>query len=110
MVNGTLWLAWGRRGLAAAALAVAGPLAVVLAFPSGRPRLLAAALVLLAVLGAAALGRLAPGLLAVATGTIAIDWRFLPPRDRFGISSGRDMVTLVVLVVLGTALAAVVSD
>jgi two-component system sensor histidine kinase KdpD len=110
--DGQGFLVARRRKLVGILAAVAGP-ALVTAVVSVQSRpgtTIPALLYVLAVVGAAAVGHLWPGLLSAALSFVELDYFFTPPRYTFRVSKADDLfalaVFLVVAAVVSTALSA----
>jgi len=100
-----------RQALAGFAVAVAGPLIVtVLAtLPAREGTAVPALLYLLAVVAAAAVGRLWPALLASALSFAGLDYYFTPPRHTFTVAKAEDLIALAVFLVVAAAVSAALS-
>jgi two-component system, OmpR family, sensor histidine kinase KdpD len=101
-----------RRGAALGfVLAVVGPaLATVLStLPSREGTGVPALLYLLAVVAAAAVGRLWPGLVASALSFAGLDYYFTPPVHTFAVGKSEDLIALAVFLVVAAAVSAALS-
>ncbi len=98
--------------LAGVAVAVAGPalITALARLPAHPTSTVPALLYLLAVVAAAAVGRLWPALLASAVSFVCLDYYFTPPTHTFTVAKAEDLfalaVFLVVAALVSTALAA----
>ena len=101
-----------RRGLLGWVLAVVGPAAltaVLLAVDEGARSIALEAMLYLSLAVAVALvGGRWPALLAAVAGALLLNYYFIPPRRTFNVSSGNDVLTLVVFVVTAVSVASVV--
>jgi len=92
-------------------VAVAGPLLVTVLVTSIHQRRTAipALLLILVVVGAAAIGRLWPALLSAAVAFVCLDYFFTEPRHTFRVSKAEDLFALAVFLVVAAAVSAAIS-
>jgi two-component system, OmpR family, sensor histidine kinase KdpD len=100
-----------RWTLAGVFAAVAAPALVtaVASIPAHPGTTIPALLYLLAVVGAAAVGHLWPGLLAAAVSFVELDYFFTPPRFTFTVSKAEDLFALAVFLVVAAVVSAALS-
>jgi two-component system sensor histidine kinase KdpD len=103
-----------RRAVAGWALAVAGPVAltgVLLAVDHGTRSIALEAMLYLSLAVAVALvGGRWPALVAAVAAAVLLNYSFIPPRRTLSVSSGGDVVTLLVFAVTAVSVAAVVDS
>jgi two-component system sensor histidine kinase KdpD len=94
-----------RRAAAGFVVAVAGPVAVtaLASVRSGGGTAVPALLYLLAVVAAAAIGRLWPGLVASALSFAGLDYFFTTPTHTFVVGKAEDLIALAVFLVVSAA-------
>ncbi len=99
------------RTLVGIVAAVGGPvlITVLATIPSHPTATVPALLYLLAVVAAAAIGHLWPGLLAAGLSFVALDYYFTPPRHTFVVSKGEDLFALAVFLVVAAVVSAAIS-
>jgi two-component system sensor histidine kinase KdpD len=99
------------RLIAGLAAAVAGPAVVTIlaSLPPHRLSVVAALLYLLAVVVAAAIGHLWPGLLAAALSFFGLDYFFTPPLHTFVVGKAEDLVALAVFLLVAAVVSAALS-
>jgi len=99
------------RTLAGIATAVLAPAIVtaLASIPAHPTATVPALLYLLAVVAAAALGHLWPGLLAAVLSFFGLDYFFTPPLHTFAVSKGEDLVALAVFLVVAAVVSGAIS-
>jgi two-component system sensor histidine kinase KdpD len=100
-----------RRALVGIFVAVAAPAAVTLvaSVPADPGTTIPALLYLLAVVGAAAVGHLWPGLLAAVVSFVEFDYFFTAPQYTFRVSKAEDLFALAVFLVVAAVVSAALS-
>jgi two-component system sensor histidine kinase KdpD len=100
-----------RQAVAGFAVAVAAPLVVtaLATIPAHQGTAVPALLYLLAVVAAAAVGRLWPALVASALSFIGLDYYFTPPRHTFTVAKAEDLIALAVFLVVAASVSAALS-
>jgi two-component system sensor histidine kinase KdpD len=100
-----------RRFWAGLLIAVAGPVlvTVLVSIPSPRGTAVPALLYLLAVVAAAAIGHLGPGLLAAGLSFVGLNYFFTSPVHTFRVAQAEDLFALAVFLIVAAVVSAALS-